>query len=258
MKNNPVSIAVSSFALALGAVSACSPTQTTTDFGAPDGAAGMTASSTGSTGGSQGGSASTGSGLGSTSTGGSTGTGAVTSSTTGASSSAASSAGGVDAGVDTGSGNTGDPEPPDMVGMTAAHNAARAAVQPAASPPLPTMAWSSTIAASAQAFTTNCVFADTMDQYGSNAFAGTGTYTPAQVVASWVGEDADYDYATNTCQPPPAQCGHYTQVVWRTSVELGCGMTNCTANNPFGGGGSWQLWVCNYSPPGNYVGEKPY
>jgi hypothetical protein len=120
------------------------------------------------------------------------------------------------------------------------------------------MAWSSTIAASAQAFTTNCVFADTTDQYGSNAFAGTGTYTPAEVVAAWVGEDADYDYASNTCQPPPAQCGHYTQVVWRTSVELGCGMTNCTANNPFGGSGQWQLWVCNYSPPGNYVGEKPY
>lgn len=146
-----------------------------------------------------------------------------------------------------------------MVGMTAAHNAARAAVQPPATPPLPTMAWSSTIAASAQAFTTNCVFADTMDAYGSNAFAGTGTYTPAEVVAAWVGEDANYDYATNTCAAGQ-ECGHYTQVVWRDSVGLGCGMTNCTVNNPFTGNGSgaWQLWVCNYNPPGNYVGEMPY
>jgi uncharacterized protein YkwD len=145
-----------------------------------------------------------------------------------------------------------------MVGMTAAHNSARKAVQPPASPPLPDMAWSSTIAASAQAFTTNCVFADTMDQYGSNAFAGTGTYKPADVVASWVSEDANYDYATNTCAPGQ-MCGHYTQVVWRDSVQLGCGMTNCTKNNPFGeGSGPWQLWVCNYAPPGNYVGEKPY
>jgi pathogenesis-related protein 1 len=142
-----------------------------------------------------------------------------------------------------------------MVGMTAAHNAARAAVVPSATPPLPAMAWSSTVAASAQAWANNCVFADTGPPYGSNAFAGTGKYTPAQVVASWVSEDADYDYAANTCS---ADCGHYTQVVWRDSVGLGCGMATCTKNSPFGGSGAWQLWICNYNPPGNYVGEKPY
>jgi len=143
-----------------------------------------------------------------------------------------------------------------MVGMTAAHNAARAAVMPQATPPLPQMEWSSTVAASAQAFVENCVFADTGPPYGSNAFAGTGKYTPAEVVAAWVAEDANYDYATNTCASN-AVCGHYTQVVWRDSTELGCGMANCTANNPFGKG-PWQLWVCNYNPPGNYVGQKPY
>ena len=143
-----------------------------------------------------------------------------------------------------------------MVGMTAAHNAARAAVMPEATPPLPRMAWSSTVAASAQAWVDNCKFADTGPPYGSNAFAGTGKYTPAQVVAAWVSEDASYDYATNTCAPG-AVCGHYTQVVWRDSTELGCGMATCTANNPFGSG-PWQLWVCNYNPPGNYVGQKPY
>ena len=144
-----------------------------------------------------------------------------------------------------------------MVGMTAAHNAARAAVMPKATPALPQMAWSSTVAASAQAFVESCVFADTGPPYGSNAFAGTGKYTPAQVVAAWVGEDASYDYANNSCAAG-AVCGHYTQVVWRESTQLGCGMATCTANNPFGGGGPWQLWVCNYNPPGNYVGMKPY
>lgn len=143
-----------------------------------------------------------------------------------------------------------------MVGMTAAHNAARAAVMPAASPPLPPMTWSSTVAATAQAWTNNCVFADTNNGYGSNAFAGTGTYTPAQVVQAWVSEDAYYNYANNTCASGK-ECGHYTQVVWRDSVQLGCGMTNCTKNNPFGSG-PWQLWVCNYNPAGNYVGQKPY
>ena len=144
--------------------------------------------------------------------------------------------------------------------MTAAHNAARAAVVPAANPSLPPMAWSSAIAANAQAWTNNCVFADTTGpngDYGSNAFSGTGTYTPANVVDSWVSEDAHYDYATNTCASGD-ECGHYTQVVWRSSVQLGCGFTSCTKNNPFGGSGAWQLWVCNYLPAGNYVGESPY
>jgi pathogenesis-related protein 1 len=162
-------------------------------------------------------------------------------------------------GSTTGSGNTGDPEPPDMVGMTAAHNAARAAVMPAASPPLPPMAWSTAVAKTSQAFTDDCVFADTSNGYGSNAFAGTGTYTPADVVKAWVSEDADYTYATNTCASGK-ECGHYTQVVWRDSVGLGCGMTQCTENNPFtsDGSGAWVLWVCDYDPAGNYVGMKPY
>jgi hypothetical protein len=144
-----------------------------------------------------------------------------------------------------------------MVGMTAAHNSARAAVMPAANPALPTVSWSATVAASAQAFVEGCVFADTGPPYGSNAFAGTGTYTPAQVVQSWVSEDANYDYATNTCTPGQ-QCGHYTQVVWRDSTQIGCGMKTCTTNSPFGGNDPWQLWVCNYNPAGNYVGESPY
>jgi hypothetical protein len=32
-------------------------------------------------------------------------------------------------------------------------------------------------------------------------------------------EAADYDYKTNRCR---AGCGHYTQVIWRDTKELGC------------------------------------
>jgi len=253
-----LSVSAACVALALGALSACS--QASTGFGSTDAAIIMIDAGTGTSAGSSGPGASSGTGSG---CGGGSGSGSGTA--TGGGHPDASAGGSADAGsaheagTGTGSGNPGDPEPPDMVGMTAAHNAARAAVEPPTTPALPPMAWSSTIAASAQAFTTNCVFADTTGAYGSNAFAGTGTNTPAEVVAAWVGEDANYDYATNTCAPGQ-MCGHYTQVVWRDSVGLGCGMTNCTKNNPFtaNGTGAWQLWVCNYNPPGNYVGEKPY
>ncbi|CAH1441532.1 unnamed protein product [Lactuca virosa] len=50
--------------------------------------------------------------------------------------------------------------------------------------------------------------------------------------------------------PYEKMCGHYTQVVWRNSVRLGCARVQC--NND-----AWFV-TCNYDPPGNYVGEKPY
>ena len=39
-------------------------------------------------------------------------------------------------------------------------------------------------------------------------------------VDSWVAEASHYDYDTNTCDDV---CGHYTQVVWRTSTAMSRG-----------------------------------
>jgi hypothetical protein len=41
-----------------------------------------------------------------------------------------------------------------------------------------------------------------------------------------------------------------TQVVWRESVRLGCGTASCNDGGV--------IWVCNYDPPGNYLGNMPY
>lgn len=143
-----------------------------------------------------------------------------------------------------------------MNGMTAAHNAARASVSPPASPAIPPLVWDGGIAAVAQAYAENCVFKHSSNQYGENLFAsaGGGT-TPQSVVDSWVSEAADYNYASNSCS---GVCGHYTQVVWAKTARLGCGMAQCSKNSPFMGFPNWEIWVCNYDPPGNFVGEKPY
>ena len=74
--------------------------------------------------------------------------------------------------------------------------------------------------------------------------------TPEQVVDSWGGEQADYDDRTNSCAPGKV-CGHYTQVVWRTTTTVGCGMAVCDDTKQ-------QIWVCQYQPAGNWVGERPY
>jgi pathogenesis-related protein 1 len=73
---------------------------------------------------------------------------------------------------------------------------------------------------------------------------------------AWASEAGAYHYATNTCS---AVCGHYTQIVWRSTDFVGCGIRNCTVNSPFGPGfPNWTIVVCNYKPPGNYLGQRPY
>ena len=73
--------------------------------------------------------------------------------------------------------------------------------------------------------------------------------TPADVVDAWGAEAQDYDYNSNRCAAGK-QCGHYTQLVWTSSEEVGCGMAICPNKG--------QVWVCNYRPRGNMTGYRPY
>ncbi|HIO92337.1 MAG TPA: SCP-like extracellular [Leucothrix mucor] len=70
-----------------------------------------------------------------------------------------------------------------------------------------------------------------------------------RVVKAWTDEVVDYDYNSNSCRQGE-QCGHYTQIVWRETRAVGCAIAVCSDQS--------QLWVCNYDPPGNYIGEQPY
>ena len=158
-----------------------------------------------------------------------------------------------------------EPQPPTSPlaqDMVAAHNEARAAARPAPTPALSALTWSSDAAQVAQAYAAECKFEHNKNRgaYGENlaAAAPPGSRTDAQVVADWASESADYDYAKNSCAAGKV-CGHYTQVVWRKTTQVGCATVVCEKNSPFGAQfPRWQLWVCDYAPPGNYVGEKPY
>jgi hypothetical protein len=51
----------------------------------------------------------------------------------------------------------------------------------------------------------------------------------------------------------PRQFGHYTQIVWNTATQVGCGI----AQQPMGGN-TWDMLVCRYLQAGNYPNQAPY
>lgn len=147
--------------------------------------------------------------------------------------------------------------------MLKAHNRWRASVG------VPPLTYSPELAASAQAWADNlkqnnqCHMQHSKpdNQYGENLFwASAVQWTngkrelqkvkPKKVVDDWASERADYDYARNRCAVGK-MCGHYTQVIWRTTKTVGCAVAVCANTLE-------QIWVCQYQPPGNWIGKKPY
>ncbi|KAH6782297.1 CAP secretory protein [Perilla frutescens var. hirtella] len=128
-------------------------------------------------------------------------------------------------------------------------NAARTALK------LPPLAWDRKIAKYAASYArrrrTDCELRHSNGPYGENIFWGSGSeWTPAQAAAAWVAERRVYNYRSNSCADGQ-ECGHYTQIVWRESRRIGCARVVCDE-------GRGVFMICNYDPPGNYVGERPY
>lgn len=86
------------------------------------------------------------------------------------------------------------------------------------------------------------------DSYGENLYWSSGMeFSPKGSVDSWGSEIKDYH--GEVIGKSKGVVGHYTQIVWRTTTEVGCAAFQC---------GRQILVVCNYNPPGNWVGEHPY
>ncbi len=130
--------------------------------------------------------------------------------------------------------------------IVAAHNVVRRKVG------VPPLVWSGEMAKVAQDWAYTLLARGTFEhrtdhRYGENLFEASGfDPTPSQVVDAWASEAKDYRYTANTCS---GVCGHYTQVVWRDTKMVGCAMARDLRR---------EIWVCNYAPYGNIVGERPY
>ncbi|KAK4405153.1 Pathogenesis-related leaf protein 6 [Sesamum angolense] len=128
-----------------------------------------------------------------------------------------------------------------------AHNAARAQVG------VGPIAWDEKVANFARNYVNQRVgdcnlVHSTNRPYGENLAKGSGEFTGRAAVDLWVGEKRFYDHSSNSCVG--GECRHYTQVVWRNSARVGCARARC--NN------GWWFISCNYDPPGNYIGQRPY
>lgn len=135
--------------------------------------------------------------------------------------------------------------------VLAAHNKYRQQVN------VPNLKWSNSLARSAQQWakqlaSTN-TFKHSSTNYGENIWAGTkGRYSQAKMVDNW-GSEKQYFIPNstfpNTCRGGWQKCGHYTQIIWKNTTEVGCGLAR---------GAQMDYFVCQYNPPGNFQGQKPY
>ncbi len=145
----------------------------------------------------------------------------------------------------------------DQAAMLSVHNRWRADVGS------PSLKWSDKLASIAQGWADhlkkdNCAMYHSNNGYGENIYQASPLIwsdgrrdfqhkSPQEVTDAWGNEIKDYNYAANSCS---GVCGHYTQLVWKTTKEVGCAMSVCGDNG--------QIWVCSYYPPGNMVGQRPY
>ena len=139
--------------------------------------------------------------------------------------------------------------------LLAAHNIERAALG------VPPLAWNETLAADARIWARELAatgrFEHSPDEpgkepQGENLWAGTPrAFSPEAMVHLWAAEKRDYqpgEFPNNSRSGDVENVGHYTQLIWRSTHEVGC----ATAV-----GQHEEVLVCRYSRAGNVYGERP-
>lgn len=126
----------------------------------------------------------------------------------------------------------------DARGVLRVHNEARErhGVRP--------LSWSPALAASAKAWAQNCEFKHSgAAGKGENLSRWQGPFTQREMVDIWYDEITDYDFRTGDAKRPGAMIGHFTQMVWAGTTQVGCGYASCPRVGEY--------LVCQYAPAGN-------
>lgn len=139
--------------------------------------------------------------------------------------------------------------------LLATHNAERAAMG------IPPLQWNDRLAADARGWADELAktgkFEHSPDTpgeepQGENLWAGTPrAFSPEAMVRLWVSEKRDYRpgvFPYNSRSGDVENVGHYTQLIWRSSRQVGCASAV---------GAREEFLVCRYSEAGNVYGERP-
>jgi len=141
--------------------------------------------------------------------------------------------------------------PTEILQLLDLHNQERSAVG------VPPLIWNPALQLTAQAWATNLALTEKTEHsgqpyVGENIAAGTTRDDMTAFLFSlWSGEKAWFIPGCTwpDCSSNGNEVGHYTQIIWRDTVSVGCGkFINL----------DWTYLVCQYLPYGNVQGQKVY
>lgn len=92
------------------------------------------------------------------------------------------------------------------------------------------------------------IMAHSKMEYGENIYMSTVEVSAEIPVDRWASEEQYYNGEVISYQNY-SLFGHYTQLIWAKTTEVGCAYAISKTGKYY--------WVCEYSPTGNYIGEKP-
>jgi hypothetical protein len=138
--------------------------------------------------------------------------------------------------------------------LLASHNLERAALG------LPALRWSDRLATGAKKWSDHLAstgrFEHSPDvpgeRAGENIWGGTrGRFQPERMIGRWIEEKQYFRqgvFPANSVTGNSHDVSHYTQVIWRSTQEVGCALSR---------GPREDILVCRYLVPGNVHGQKP-
>ncbi|MCA1662551.1 MAG: CAP family protein [Novosphingobium sp.] len=124
---------------------------------------------------------------------------------------------------------------------------------------VPRLEWSANLAGEAQAWADDLARSDRFEHArdrgdaGENLWMGSAErYSAEQMIAGFVQEvrhfrHGQFPHVSTTGRW--ADVGHYTQLVWRDTQEVGCAVARGRTND---------VLVCRYWPAGNVIGQRVF
>jgi uncharacterized protein YkwD len=139
--------------------------------------------------------------------------------------------------------------------VLAAHNRERSTLD------IPPLQWDPSLVASAREWADHLAATGAFehaperasDPQGENIWAGSkGYYSASAMVDAWIREKRYFRtgvFPQNSATGHIADVGHYTQLMWRDTRQVGCAIATGQVED---------VLVCRYAQAGNYYGEKPF